>query len=80
MTMMINAHVSKGGTGITNFDSDELLRYRAAIKEFGDSQLRIIKGAMGGSGLPSDYALHDLRRRKNLGAFWHVFNAIGEQS
>lgn len=69
-------HWRAGGTGITNFDADELPLYRAAVSKFNDPDMRIIQGEIAGSAAPADYSLHDFKRRKRLDVFWAVFNQV----
>ncbi len=63
-------HFSNGGDGVTNFSPDHLRVYEEALQRHGDDDLYIGKGWFG-----YQHALH-CKRRKDLGAFWRVFDQV----
>jgi hypothetical protein len=69
----IYGHFSNGGTGLTNFDKEELPLYEAAIAECGDPDFFISDEPMPGTPLRNSYSLHYKGSKEKLKYFWDIF-------
>ena len=71
------SHFMKGGTGVTNFTSSLVGKYRRAIAEYGGG-LEIIEAPMSCAGLKEHYSLHRMEEGGcgDLSDFWHIFDNI----
>lgn len=66
----------RGGTFITNFGEEERPAYEEALRRHGDPQL-VIRGPSASWPFEGGGSLHDLAaRRRELGSFWRVFDAV----
>lgn len=68
-------HWARGGTGVTNFQREEVELYKTAIQQFGDPQLVLSRLPMQPH-CHSDYSLHDLSEGRDLTPFWNVFDRV----
>lgn len=74
--LIVMEHWTRGGTGITNVSSDFEV-YEQAIKEYGDPKLVLYPHPFGGGvNMPEWKSLHDLRGRRDLSAFWRLWELI----
>jgi hypothetical protein len=75
---MTPMHWYDGGTGITNFEKKDIWIYEAAVKEFGDPTIFIIKSSLGDVYGDKYYSLHS-QTNKCLTPFWDLFDKIRNQ-
>jgi hypothetical protein len=84
MKSIISPHWTQGGSGITNFEPEDLPLYEAAIKEFGCPSLVLSDKPMDGKNYGfAMYSLHDLRRSVqslDISEFWKTFRRLQAQS
>lgn len=75
----VSAHWTRGGSGITNFQPEDLSLYQEAVKKFGDARIFISDKLMDGYGFTGKMSLHR-EDMKDMSDFWEVFWKLHRKS
>jgi len=79
-------HWTDGGTGVTNFEENEMPLYEKAIKRFGDTEL-VVSDKPIEAKVPYKILLkmklcsfHNLKENHDLSDFWKVFKQVKSEN
>ena len=72
-------HFSRGGTGITNFDIEDLGIYQEAIRRSGDTSLFIQQSPMSGSATANPCCSLHSNQRKDRSEFWAIYRQVAAE-